>query len=308
MSKKFFFVVNPISASGKTKRIWNKIQEFLEKENFSFDYCFTNYISHATKITNEAIKDGFEKIIAVGGDGTLNEVLNGFWENNQKLNSASALGYIPSGTGEDFARTLSIEKLSVENQIKRILRADCVYIDICEARFQKGDSGFAIRRFINESSVGFGANVAEIVNHSPKFLGSKSSFLMGVLRSLFFLKNHKVSVKISGKEVYNGQALIIVLANGKYFGGNMLISPKSIIDDGFIELLIVKKMDRREVLANINSIYSGNHLNNPKVIALKCKNVSIESEEKVFLEMDGEPIGLLNADFKVLEKGIKFLM
>lgn len=308
MKREFFFVVNPASAGGKTKKLWPQIKSLAEKERTDFGFYLTSHRMEASRITSRAIKEGYRKIIAVGGDGTLNEVLNGFWEGGRKISNDACLGYFPSGTGEDFSRTLGIEKLSVETQTERLLNAPGTFIDVGEVHFQKGDGSLAARKFINESSVGFGANVTELVNRSNKLFGGKVSFFAGVLRSLFFLKNHTVHIKADGKDFFKGKTLMTAVTNGKYCGGSMLISPKSMIDDGFFDVVAVREMNRKEILRDIGSIYSGNHLSNPKVMTARCKTLSVQSDEKVFLEMDGEPVGLVDAQFNIREKEIRLLL
>ncbi len=308
MKKEFYFVINPASAGGKTKKLWPHIKTLAEKENAEFGFYLTSHRMDASRIAARAIREGYKKIIAVGGDGTLNEVLNGFWEGRKKIDADACLGYFPSGTGEDFSRALGIEKLSLGTQAERLLKASSTCIDIGEAHFQKGDGSLATRRFINESSVGFGANVTELVNRSNKLFGGKISFFAGVLRSLCFLKNHTVRIKADGKDLFEGRTLITTVSNGKYFGGSMMIAPKAIIDDGYFEVIIAKEMNRRELMRDIGTIYSGNHLSNPKIISTRCKNLSVQSDEKVFLEMDGEPVGLINAEFRICEKEIRFLL
>lgn len=308
MKKEYYFIINPASAGGKTEKLWPHIKNFLEKERTEYSFFMTSHRMDASRLTSRALKEGYKKIIAVGGDGTLNEVLNGFWEGTRKIAQDACLGYFPSGTGEDFSRTLGIERLTVETQTERILKAPGTFIDVGEAHFVKGDGSQAARKFINESSVGFGANVTELVNRSNKLFGGKVSFFSGVLRSLFFLKNHSVRIKADGRDFFEGKTLITAVTNGKYFGGSMMISPKAMIDDGFFDVVIVREMNRKEILRDIGSIYSGNHLSNQKVISLRCKTLSVQSEEKIFLEMDGEPVGLADAQFKLLEKEIKFLL
>jgi len=308
MDKEFYFVINPVSAGGKTKSLWPHIKSLLEKEGASFGFYLTSHRMDASRITSRALKEGYKRIIAVGGDGTLNEALNGFWDGAHRISRDASLGYFPSGTGEDFSRTLGIEKLSVETQIDRLLKAPGTLIDVGGAHFQKGDGSFVERKFINESSVGFGANVAELVNRSKKLFGGRVSFFTGLLRSLFFLKNHAVRIKADGKDIFEGRTLITTVSNGKYFGGSMMIAPQALIDDGYFELIIAKEMNRKEILRDIGSIYSGNHLSNPKIMSARCKSLSVQSDEKVFLEMDGEPVGLINAEFKIHEKEIKFLL
>lgn len=308
MTKELFFIVNPASAGGKTGSVWRHIRSLLQNDGADFDSILTNVRGEATQIAAAAVKEGHTKVIAVGGDGTLNEVVNGIFEGKRIFGKEPCLGYFPSGTGEDFARSLGIERLSVQTQLQRILNAVPAPIDVGEVNFQCGDGSKQTRRFINESSVGFGANVAELVNRSKKLLGGKASFFAGVLRSLCFLKNHAVRIKADGKDLFEGRTLITTVSNGKYFGGSMMIAPKAIIDDGYFDVIVAKEMNRREIMRDIGTIYSGNHLSNPKIISARCKTLSVQSEEKVFLEMDGEPVGLIDAEFRIHEKEIKFLL
>lgn len=308
MVPRYYFIVNPHSAGGNTAKIWPRVKEAFELKLGKLDFSFTKGNIHATYIAGKALYDGYDAIIAVGGDGTLNEVLNGFYDSDKKINHEACLGYFPSGTGEDLSRTLGIDDLSVEEQVNRLLNNDIKKIDAGMAIFRKKNGSFTSRRFINESSIGFSSDVAERVNRSPKVFRGKAAFILGILSSLIFLKNHKITVNVDGHGFFEGPVLAGVAANGKFFGGGMMIAPNAAIDDGSFDIVIVEGMSRIEVLRNIGSIYGGHHLSNKKVIIKRGKEIRITSKEEVFIEMDGEPVGCLDVILRLLEKEVNFIL
>jgi YegS/Rv2252/BmrU family lipid kinase len=304
MEQKIFFIVNPYSANGWTGRKWPGIKERFEAELGPIDFALTRGSNHASYLVAQALYEGYEKIIVVGGDGTLNEAVNGFYEDGRRINGGAVLGYLPSGTGEDFSLTLGIDDHQLSDHVRRLLGGEPRPVDIGEAAFRKWDGTAATRKFINESSLGFSAAVALRVNNSSKLLGGRAAFFLGVLRTLTFLKSNPVRIEIDGDEYYNGRALIVALCNGRYFGGGMMIAPRAEVDDGQLEIVIVKEMGRLELLANIGSVYKGTHLANPKVICARGREINISSEQGLWIEMDGELVGLTGASYRLLDKEI----
>lgn len=308
MQARAFFIVNPHSANGRTARRWPAIKQAFEAALGPLDFTLTKGNMHATYLTGQALYDGYERIIAVGGDGTLNEVVNGFYDSEKKISERAVLGYYPSGTGQDFSLTLGIDRQDLNAHVARLLNGRPKMIDLGEATFRQADGKTVTRRFINESSLGFAANVARHVNESTKVLGGKATFILGLLRNLLFLQNHRLKIEVEGKEYFHGRALIVTLANGRYLGGSMMIAPRAEIDDGFLEIVLVGEMGRLEILCNFPGIYRGRHLANPKVRCLRGKRIRIASAEQVWLEMDGELVGLLGAEFCLREQEMPFIV
>jgi diacylglycerol kinase (ATP) len=296
-----YFIVNPRSASGKTAKRWPAIKAAFEAALGPLDFALTEGKGHATKLALIAQANGFEKIIAVGGDGTLHEVLNG-------LSERAVLGYYPSGTGQDFSQTMGISGRSLADHVQRLLKGEQRRIDVGLVTYRSPEGEQAARKFINVSSLGFSAHVAQRVNNSTKRFGTKPTFIFGVLRSLLFLKNTNLRITVDDIPFFAGRSLIVTMANGRFFGGSMMIAPQAKVDDGLLEVVVVGKMGRLEVLLNIGSIYAGKHLDNPKVKMTRGKEITISSRETAWVEADGELLGTTEAKFRILQQAVAFIV
>ncbi len=259
-------------------------------------------------LAREALSRGYDRIIAVGGDGTLNEVLNGFFDDGNPCCPEAALAYIPNGTGADFSRTLGFHGRSIDQHIERLLSAPVTSVDCGEVRFVNAKGEETNRLFINESSLGFSANTADAVNKASKHFRGKLPFLIGVVRCLSTLKNPVLRISVEGELVYEEPTLMVAITNGKYFGGSMMIAPYAEINDGLLDIIVISQMSRLRLLRKIKSIYSGRHLVLPEVTALRGKTVHINAVgDEVLLEMDGEQPGKLAADYRIAKKTIPFV-
>jgi diacylglycerol kinase (ATP) len=304
-----FFVVNLHSADGRTVAVWSELQAALQDALGSVEFALTRGSMHAAELTADALRKGSDLIVAVGGDGTLNEVLNGYFVAGVPLREGAALGYVPSGTGSDFARTLGLFGLSVPEQVDRLCNGRIRLLDCGQVRFLgSGPQPRATSRlFLNESSLGFSAETVNNVNRASKRFGGKASFFLGVLRTLSALRNPVLQVTIDGRQVYQGPTLLVAVANGRYFGGSMMIAPMADLEDGYFDIIVISAMSRLKVLQKIGKIYRGEHLSEPEVQAFRGREVRINSpDEEVLLEMDGEQPGRLAADFHISRQTIPF--
>jgi diacylglycerol kinase (ATP) len=304
-----FFVVNPHAASGRTLTLWKELRTALQEALGSVEFELTRGTMHAAELTAEALKKGFDLIVAVGGDGTLNEVLNGYFDAGEPRKQGAVLGYMPSGTGSDFARTLGLYGLSVQEQVERLLNGRTRLLDCGQVRFlgsgpQPRETS---RLFLNESSIGFSAETVNNVNRASKRFGGKASFFIGVLRTLSILHNPVLQVTIDGRQVYQGPTLLVAVANGRYFGGSMMIAPMADPQDGEFDIIVISAMTRLKLLQKIGKIYRGEHLREPEVQVFRGHEVHISSPtEEVLLEMDGEQPGRLAADFRISRQTVPF--
>jgi diacylglycerol kinase (ATP) len=306
--KRPFFIVNPHSGAGSTGHYWPEWRKRIQHVIGKVEYAFTERSLHAISLTREALSRGYDRIIAVGGDGTLNEVLNGFFDDGSPCCPEAALAYIPNGTGADFSRTLGFHGRTVDEHIDRLLSAPVTAVDCGEVRFVNANGEETNRLFINESSLGFSANTAAAVNKASKHYRGKLPFLIGVIRCLSTLKNPFLRISVEGKLVHESPTLLVAVTNGKYFGGSMMIAPYAQINDGLLDIIIISRMSRLTLLRKIKSIYSGQHLNEPEVTALQGQNVHISAvKDEVLLEMDGEQPGKLGADYRIAKKTIPFV-
>ena len=303
-----FFIVNPHSGAGSTGHYWPDWQQRIQRVLGKVDFAHTRGSLHAVSLTREALSSGHDRIIAVGGDGTLNEVLNGFFDDGKPCFPEAALAYIPNGTGADFSRTLGFHGRSVDEHIERLLSAPVTAVDCGEVRFTNAQGEETNRLFINESSLGFSANTADAVNRASKHFRGKLPFLIGVVRCLSTLRNPLLRITVEGKLVHEEPTLLVAVTNGKYFGGSMMIAPEAEIDDGLLDIIVISRMSRLTLLRKIKSIYSGQHLKEPEVTAFRGKTVHISAvDDEVLLEMDGEQPGKLAADYRIAKKTIPFV-
>ncbi|MHA1765018.1 MAG: diacylglycerol/lipid kinase family protein [Promethearchaeota archaeon] len=295
-----FFVINPKSANGKTEKKWkSEIAPLLNE--FDYDFKFTEYPNHATEIVRERIKNGEDFIVVVGGDGTFNEVLNGFFDNGEYINPNCVLGLISSGTGSDTIKTLGHSK-EIPDQVE-ILRSGIIKkVDIGQASFIDFEGNKKSRYFINVGDIGLGGDVVDRVNRTTKRLGGKFSFLVGAIRGILHHKPVKSTIIFdddeSGKIDCN---LNLVAAGiGKYFGGGMKITPNAINDDGLFDVVWGNDFGRWKLLRSLGKIYSGEHLELEEVSERRCKKLKVTSETPLFVDLDGEQVGTTEAEFEVV--------
>lgn len=300
-----FFVVNPHAANNRTGKLWGSLKTGLKKIFSKIDFEFTRHSMHAQTMTTRALESGYDTIVAVGGDGTVNEVLNGFYDDGRLIRRDAVLAYLPSGTGADLARSLGTGASGILSHLKQGRKKR---LDHGLATFQTAGQALNTRYFINEASVGFSADTASAVNRSNKRLGGKASFIIGVMKCLVELKNPLMEISVDGRIWHRGNVLTAVVANGKFFAGSMKVAPHALLDDGKFDVVLIREMSRREVVRHIGKIYQGRHLSLPQVSTVQGESVVIESSVPVLLEMDGEQTGMLLATFNIVKKGINFLI
>ena len=306
--EKSMVIVNPVSANGRTGRNWPRIAEELKKAGLKFDFQITSKTKEATHIARDTLEKGCRTIIAVGGDGTLNEVLNGFFEpeNGDPVNPEARLGLISSGTGRDFIKTINYSE-DIKRACRTLARNRTRTIDIGHVRYQspegKKDSSF----YINVAGMGMDGETVDRVNRTTKVFGGKISFLWGTIVTLVQYRNRELTLEIDGTIRYHGEATMVAVANGQYIGGGMHIAPEARLDSGHFDIIIVDGMTKTEIMANLHQIYRGTHLSYPKVYLMRGKHVRASSNQRVFLNVDGEQPGVLNAEFKLLPQKLKLI-
>lgn len=304
------FIVNPNSANGSTRKEWPGI-EALARERFpKLEVRFTTKPFEAPTLVSRAIHAGADLVVSVGGDGTHNEVVNGFFENDKAINPEATLGILSRGTGGDFRRTLGLgrcsggEMVAAVNQLAGCRTTAC---DVGRLTFVANGGEACVRYFINIASFGIGGEVDKRVNESSKALGGKASFFIGSLKAALAYKNRRVRVSVDGKPFYEGPMYNVAVANGRFFGGGMMIAPNAEIDDGLFDVVACGDLNFFESLALARTIYSGKHLALPKVSTTRGKVVTAESEERVLLDVDGEAPGRLHAKFENVHAALRVL-
>lgn len=296
-------IVNPESNKGRTKRRWKKIKEALKTFLKEFKYEFTEKPLQAIEISRAAIKEGSELIVGVGGDGTINEIANGFYENQKIINPGTALGIIPSGTGCDLIRSLNIP-LNLRKALNVITQAPSSWIDIGRVRYKCHSGEEEERYFLNVADFGIGGEVVKKVNEN-RLRRKASSYLRCLISTFLSYKYKKVLIKIDGEDLPVEDYLVGAISNGRIFGKGMKIAPQAKLDDGLFDIVLIKGMKVMEFFRNVWKIYTGTHLSHPKISLIRGRRIEAypeEGEEDVLIELDGEQLGKLPAFFEVIPR------
>lgn len=296
---KIAVVVNPVSANGKTGKRWPLVKEAFEKTGAKIDYTFTTGPLHATEITKNYLKEGYNLIVSVGGDGTANEVVNGFFEQGKPVNELASAGFMSAGTGRDFGRTIETPK-GINEAVEHILKSVVRPIDLGQVSYINNAGEKEKRLFINIAGLGLDGETVARVNRTSKSLGGFISFLWGTVVSLMLYKNKQMTILVDGSEIVNEKIAVVVVGNGRYFGGGMCIAPGAEVSDGLFDVVVIKNMTKPTLLANLPRVYKGTHLTHPEVASLRGRKVTVYSPEMALLDLDGEQPGRAPVEIEIL--------
>ena len=297
-------VVNPASANGATGKRWPEMAEVIRREGISFEHRFTDGPGHATEIARQLLKDGYDLIIAVGGDGTTNEVINGFFDHDHKLvRPEAAVSFISGGTGRDLIRTIGIPTATAE-AVRHIINSPVHPIDLGRVSFLNNQGMPEVRYFINVAGLGLDGATADRVNKTSKALGGFVSFLWATVATLVLYKNQEMRITVDGQEVCNEPVTVVVFGNGRYFGSGMCVAPNALVDDGLLDIVILKDLSKINLLISLPRVYKGTHLSHPRITSLRGKSVKVEASGEALLDLDGEQPGHAPVEIEILPKAI----
>lgn len=299
----WFAVVNPQSANGSTRKRWPEYLIRLRESGYLIDFAYTTEPGDASRITQRVLKEGYSHIIAVGGDGTMNEVVNGFFSEGQLINSEAELALFSHGTGGDLIRTLQISK-GMESFLEILRRGQKRMIDVGEVFFQNEHCQQTHRYFLNVADVGLGGETVARVNKQSKLLGGKLSFLIGSVLSILRYRNKMMCCEIDGKVIFEGRLNSIMVANGRYFGGGMMIAPQAELDDGLFDVVCLGDFSTLMLLRHLPKLYQGTHLEIPGVTVHRGQSVVITTVETALLDIDGEQPGQAPLTFTLHPKAL----
>jgi YegS/Rv2252/BmrU family lipid kinase len=292
-------IVNPRSATGKTGRLWPELASRLE----AIDVRFTTHPRHATELARECLREGYERIVAVGGDGTINEVVNGFLLDGRPINANAVLAILPLGTGSDFQKSLGIG--SLEDAIQLIDQERPGAIDIGRVEYQSPEGRREARYFVNVVSFGMGGEVAARAKNFVSKVSGKGAFLLATAQVFLAYQPKTATLTVDGHAHGPFTITNIAIGNGRYHGGGMHVCPKALLDDGELEVTVIEALSSYELIRDIKVLYSPNLYVHPKTHHLRGKRISAHSEQLVSIEVDGEPLGALPLEFSLVPKAIR---
>jgi diacylglycerol kinase (ATP) len=294
------FLVNPASANGSTGRRWPELAHRAAAHGLDGETVFSNRPGHLIELAQRAATTtGTRLVVAVGGDGTVNETVNGL----MRAGGDVELAAIPLGTGMDFVRTYGISTrfdAAVEVARDGVTRG----IDVGRLSYRAWGGENAERWFANVASVGMSGAVAQRANGMSKAFGGRATFFYALVRVFFTWENTNVTVALDADERH-GRMHDVVVANGQYHGGAMRLAPNAQPDDGLFDVLLIGDVTRADFVRTAPKLYRGTHLSHPKVELLRSRTVRVDAPVPLPLETDGEQVGTTPARFEVVPRALR---
>ena len=305
IAQEWFAIVNPNAGNGKGKKDWSRIADLLNGKNIKFNMKFTERKGHAIEFTRELIASGYRKFISVGGDGTLNEIVNGIFTQDHCSPSEIILSLIPVGTGNDWGRMFGIP-LVYEGAVQVIGEGKLLLHDIGVVNYFDGEKKEK-RYFINIAGLGFESVVVKKTNRQKeKGKSNKAIYFYNLLSSLISYRNTPAEITVDGKTT-KSSIFSVNVGNGRYCGGGMRQTPEALPDDGLLDITVIKEMGRFEIIRSLKLLYDGTILSHPKVDGYRSNNLKVNPEWPLYLEADGESLGHTPAEFGIIPSAVNII-
>ena len=300
-------IVNPKAGSGRGLKDWPIISNQMYNSHLKFTCLFTEHKYHAVELTVKAINDGFRNIVAVGGDGTIHEVVNGIFIQKRVPTTEISLAVIPAGTGNDWIRMFGISKTYSE-AVRSLAERRTVLQDVAKVQYYETKVKHT-RYMANVAGLGYDA-VVNLKYNNLKDDGKYGKWLY--LRSTFhtFLgyTSKKFRIFTDGEPFYDGMVFSGAVGIGKYNGGGMQQTPDAKIDDGLMDLTIIKKVSKLRIIRNFKLLYSGKIYTIPKVLHRQAKKIEIDTWPETRIEIDGEAVGTSPFIFELVPQCIRVVV
>jgi len=294
-------IVNPHSGKRRVGEEIPELERTLRARGLSYRLLRTEGPGDATRFARRALADGGRFLVAVGGDGTVHEVVNGMFEDGQPIVQDAVLGVVAAGSGCDFVRTFGLPG-DVTRSCQHLLGENTYPLDVGKITFTGPDGAGVVRYFPNVAEAGLGAAVAARAERLPRFLG-RSRYFFGFWLTLPRFKLARVRIE-ADRKTYDGPAYLVVVGNCQYYGGGMKISPRSYPGDGTLDVLVFKG-PKSDSFTLLPKIYRGEHLPHDHVDEYRVKtSLTVEADRPLPIEADGEVLGSTPATFEILPHAI----
>lgn len=284
----------------------NKLRKAFECEAFECTFTETQRRHHALELSQKVVERGTDYLIAVGGDGTVSETINGLMLSPKEKRKNVILGVLPKGTGNDYARVLHVE--DSPEQLARLIGQNQPYaVDVGEIEFTDFQGKRQSRFFDNVADIGLGAETVAQVNEASKFWGGNFTFIRATLKA--FVKNKPKLIRIESPHFqWSGKVVTLCIAKGKYFGSGLGIAPQAQLDDGLLQLAIVGNVTKMDFVKNLPALKKAKIIKHPEIFYHRVTQCTIATQEKnCLLEMDGEVVGFPPLKVKIHPRAVRVL-
>lgn len=298
MKQHWLVVANPISGQGRAMHHRHEIEAVLHRHGIDFGFVISERPGHASELVAQAVERGCRHILAVGGDGTVNECANGIFRQRAAPTDEVVLGVMPIGTGNDWARGLRMPKDYAE--VAALMASGASRLqDVGVAAF--GDGG--VRHFVNVAGLGFDAHVVEAL---PDRTLGPMAYLVGLVKGLLGYRAVPLGLTFADRRI-DARAFVLFFAIGRYCGSGMNVAPQAKVDDGRFDITLVQDLSRWEVLKSLRRLFDGTLLTHQKVLAFREAEGAVDADVAQPVEADGELIGHAPVRFSLLPRALRVL-
>ena len=257
---KIAVVLNPRAGGGRAARRWPQLERAMREVVGPITVFESLRQGHVRELVQNALRDGFNRIVSAGGDGTVYEAVNGFFDGSAPINPSASLAIVPTGTGCDFARTIGVrEGLGA---IPLIGKLETVAADVGRVSLRLPNDETGVRYFLNVADVGMGGAVVQRANRSSKRFGGFATFLWSTVATLFTFRNCRLVMDVDGV-LLEQTCRDVIIANGRYYGGGMHVAPEAKLDSGFFEVFAIGDISVPHVLLKLPKLYTGRSQRRP---------------------------------------------
>lgn len=304
-------ILNPNAGGGRLKRDWADVAVAVERHLGNFEMRETLAEGDAERLAIEFAAEGYDLVIAAGGDGTASEAADGLLQAATEGHDRTALGLLPCGTGTDFARGLGLPD-GVDAMLERTAGSAVRMMDVGRISYIDDHGALASRHFINIASLGLSGHVDRAVNADKRKgrMPAKALFLWRTVTEFLNYRFDDVVITIDDGEPIEGRVALVAVANGPFFGGGMMIAPDASLDDGQFDIVILRAAGKVALMRDIRLLYTGRHRSHPAVTILRGRKVLVEpaggaAEDSALVDIDGEAPGRIPAQFEIVPRALK---
>jgi diacylglycerol kinase (ATP) len=294
-------IVNPTAGYRRARQVWPRLLASLGEPAAKVATWWTEWPGHAETLAARARREGFDRVVAVGGDGTLLEVVNGLWWESR--GPQPSVGVVPFGTGCDYVRSFDLGQ-TLRDQALTALGEATLTVSVGLARLQGLDGQPRQRVFVNVLGLGFDARV--IIGFRQQRLGlpGKIPYFLSGLKALVRLSHHRITGSLNGGPL-DTEALEVAVGLGRYFGGGLMITPGASPQASHFQVVLAQRLSRLELLALLPGLYFGKHLNHPRVMANYAGHIKINADPPAYVEAEGELEGLTPIEVAIIPRALR---